>query len=113
MTKQEKYNLAKWAMNHALENGAQQASVSISNSRSSSVEVREEKIDKLEQAIQSSLSIRLFVDNKYSAHSTNRLKKEELSRFIEEAIAGTATFLKMNSEHCPTRNFITMGEGRI
>lgn len=89
MTKQEKYNLAKWAMNHALENGAQQASVSISNSRSSSVEVRDEKIDKLEQAIQSNLSIRLFVDNRYSAHSTNRLKKEELAHFIEEAIAGT------------------------
>jgi PmbA protein len=89
MTKQEKYNLAKWAMNHAIKNGAQQASVSISNFRSSNVEVREEKIDKLEQAIQSNLSIRLFVDKKYSAHSTNRLKKEELSRFIEEAIAGT------------------------
>lgn len=89
MTKEEKYTLAKWAMNHALENGAQQASVSISNSQSSSVEVREEKIDKLEQAIQSSLTIRLYVDKKYSAHSTNRLKKEELARFIEQAIEGT------------------------
>ena len=89
MTKEEKYKLAKWAMNHALENGAQQASVNISNSQSSSIEVREEKIDKLEQAIQSSLTIRLYVDNKYSAHSTNRLKKEELARFIEQAIEGT------------------------
>ena len=89
MTKEEKYTLAKWAMNHAIESGAQQASVSISNNQSSSVEVREEKIDKLEQAIQSGLSIRLFVDGKYSAHSTSRLKKEELARFIEEAIEGT------------------------
>lgn len=89
MTKEDKYSLAKWAMNHALKNGAQQASVSISNNRSSSVEVREQKIDKLEQANQSNLSIRLFVDKKYSAHSTNRLKKEDLARFIEEAIAGT------------------------
>jgi PmbA protein len=89
MTKQEKYSLAKWAMDHALKNGAQQASVSISNNQSSSVEVREEKIDKLEQANQSNLSVRLYVDNKYSAHSTNRLKKEELTRFIEEAIAAT------------------------
>ncbi len=89
MTKEEKYKLAKWAMNHALENGAQQSSVSISNNRSSSVEVREEKIDKLEQAIQSSLTIRLYVDKKYSAHSTNWLKKEELARFIEQAIEGT------------------------
>ena len=89
MTKEEKYILAKWAMNHALENGAQQVSVSISNSSSSSVEVRDKKIDKLEQAIQSNLSIRLFVDKKYSAHSTNRLVKEDLAHFIEEAIAGT------------------------
>jgi PmbA protein len=89
MTKQEKYSLARWAMDHALKNGAQQASVSISNNQSSSVEVREEKIDKLEQANQSSLSIRLYVDNKYSAHSTNRLKKEDLARFIEEGITAT------------------------
>ncbi len=89
MTKQEKYELAYWAMNHALKSGAQQVSVSISNNRSSSVDVRSEKIDKLEQANQSSLSIRLYVDNKFSAHSTNRMKKEELARFIEEAIEGT------------------------
>ena len=89
MTKQEKYDLAKWAINHALEKGAQQVSVSISNNRSSSVDVREEKIDKLEQAIESGLSIRLFVDKKYSSHSTNRLNKQELEHFIEEAIAGT------------------------
>ena len=55
MTKEEKYTLAKWAMNHALENGAQQVSVIISNSKSSSVEVRDEKIDKLEQANQNNL----------------------------------------------------------
>jgi PmbA protein len=89
MTKEEKYNLAKWAMNHALQKGAQEVSVSIANSRSSSVEIREEKIDKLEQAIQSGLTIRLFVDKKYSAHSTNRMKKEELEKFIEQAIEGT------------------------
>lgn len=89
MTKEEKYTLAKWAMNHALENGAQNANVSIANAVASSVEIREQKIDKLEQAIQSNLSIRLFVDGKYSAHSTSRLKKEDLAHFIEEAIEGT------------------------
>ncbi len=89
MTKKEKYTLAKWAINHALEKGAQQASVSISNGRSSNIEVRGEKIDRLEQAIESGLTIRLFVDNKYSSHSTNRLKKEELAKFIEQAIEGT------------------------
>ncbi len=89
MTKKEKYDLAKWAIQYALENGAQQAAVTISNSKSSSVEVRDKKIDKLEQAIQNSLSIRLYVDNKYSSHSTNRLKKDDLQLFIRQAIEGT------------------------
>lgn len=111
MTKEEKYNLAKWAMNHALENGAQEASVSISNNRSSSVDVREEKIDKLEQAIQSNLSIRLFVDKKYSAHSTNRLKKEELTRFIEEAIAGTKYLSEDEFRTLPNAELYYKGDG--
>ncbi len=90
MTIAEKYKLAKWAMQHALDNGAQEVSVSIFDSTSSSVEVRDEKIDKLEQANQAGLSIRLMVDKKYSAHSTNRLgNKRELQKFIEEAIKGT------------------------
>lgn len=89
MTKKEKYDLALWAMNFALKNGADQASVSISNRISNSVEVRDEKTDKLEQAIQNSMSIRLYVDHKYSSHSTNRLDKEDLSNFITEAIAST------------------------
>ncbi|MEN8156154.1 MAG: TldD/PmbA family protein [Bacteroidota bacterium] len=90
MTKEEKYNIAKWAMEHALNSGAQQASVSINESNSSQVEVREEKIDKLEEANRNSMRIRLYVDNRYSSISTNRLSnKEELKQFIEEAIAGT------------------------
>jgi len=112
MTKEEKYTLAKWAMNHALESGAQQASVSISNSQSSSVEVREEKIDKLEQAIQSNLSIRLFVDGKYSAHSTSRLKQEELARFIEEAIEGTKYLSEDKFRELPEPDLYYKGGGK-
>lgn len=89
MTKEEKYNLAKWAMQHALDSGADAASIVISESKSSTVDVREQKIDTLKEAIQSSLSVRLFVDQKYSAHRTNRLDKQELAHFIEQAIAGT------------------------
>ena len=54
MTITEKYDLALWAMSFALKNGADQASVSISNRISNSVEVRDKKTDKLEQAIQKS-----------------------------------------------------------
>ena len=89
MTKEEKYSLAKWAMQHALDNGAEEVSVIISQSKGSNVDVREQKIDTLKEAIQSSLTIRLFVENKYSTHRTNRLDQKELARFIEQAIAAT------------------------
>lgn len=89
MTKEEKYNIARWAMEQALKNGAEQARVTISTSNASQVEVREEKIDKLEEAIQNNMRINLFVDNRYANISTNRMSnKEELARFIEEAITG-------------------------
>jgi len=110
MTKEEKYTLAKWAMNHALKNGAQQAAVSIANAVNSSVEVREQKIDKLEQAIQSNLSIQLFVDGKYSAHSTSRLKKEDLARFIEEAIEGTRFLAEDEFRSLPDPELYYKGE---
>jgi PmbA protein len=76
------------------------------------VEVREEKIDKLEQAIESSLSIRLFVDQKYSAHSTNRLKKEDLARFIEEAIEGTRYLSEDEFRSLPEPDLYFKGEAK-
>ena len=90
MTKEEKYNIAKWAMEHAVKSGAQQARVSIYNNNSSQIEVRDEKIDKLQESNRSGMRINLYVDKKYSSISTNRLNnKEELAKFIDEAIAGT------------------------
>lgn len=112
MTKEEKYTLAKWAMNYALEQGAQEVSVTIGNSKSNSVEVRDQKIDKLEQAIQSGLSIRLFVDGKYSAHSTSRLKKEELEHFISEAIDGTRFLAEDKFRTLPDPELYYKGDGQ-
>lgn len=89
MTKDEKYSLARWAMQHALKSGAKEASVSLSESVGSDVEIREQKIDTLKEAIQSSLNIRLYVDGKYSSLSTNRLNKKELAKFIEEGVEAT------------------------
>ncbi len=90
MTKKEKYKLARWAMEFALNNGAQAARVYISNNNSSTIEVRESKIEKLQEANQSSMNIDLFVDKKYSSISTNRLNnQEELKSFIKQAIDGS------------------------
>lgn len=90
MTKEEKYSIARWAMEHALQKGAREARVAISNTNSSEIEVREEQIDKLQEANRVRMRIHLYVDNRYSSIATNRLNnKGELCRFIEEAITGT------------------------
>ena len=89
MNTNEKYALAEMVINHALKNGAQQVSVSIDESRSNDIEIRDQKIDSLKESNRNSLTISLYVDKKYSANSTNRLKEEDLLKFTGEAIAAT------------------------
>jgi PmbA protein len=89
MNTKEKYNLADLVVEHALKNGAQQVSVNIYDNRSNNIEIRDQKIDSLKESNQSGLSISLYVDKKYSSHSTNRMKKDELFRFVDEAIIAT------------------------
>lgn len=89
MNTNEKYTLADLVIEHALKNGAEQVSVTIYDNRSTDIEIRDQKIDSLKESNRSNLSIDIYVDKKYSAHSTNRMKKEELFRFIDEAIAAT------------------------
>jgi PmbA protein len=89
MNKQEKIDLAKWAINQAKEVGAKDASVSIYNYEGTDIEVRKQEIEKIQKSIESGLSIALYVDGKYSSHSTNRLDRAELRNFIIEAVKAT------------------------
>jgi PmbA protein len=85
----EKYNLADLVIQHALKSGAEQVSVNINENRSNIIEIRDQKIDSLKESNKNALSISLYVDKKYSSHTTNRMNKEELFRFVDGAIAAT------------------------
>ncbi len=112
MTKEEKYNIAKWAMEHAIQNGAQQARVSIYNNNSSQIEVRDEKIDKLQESNRNGMRINLYVDKKYSSISTNRItNKEELGKFIEDAIAGARYLAEDEFRSLPDPELYYKGDG--
>lgn len=89
MNTSEKYTLANLIVEHAKKGGAEQVSVVISENRSTDIEIRDQKIDSLKESNQSSLRISLFVDKKFSSHSTNRLKEDELKKFVDEAINAT------------------------
>ena len=89
MNNKERMELAKWASNYALKKGADQAAVSISRSRSVQVEVREQKIETIRESTDNGLNIQIYSDQKFSSHSTNNLNKNQLERFISEAVAAT------------------------
>jgi len=112
MTINEKYALADLVIEHALKSGAQQVSVSIDESRSNDIEIRDKKIDKLTESTRNGLSIDLYVDKKYSSASTNRLKKEELFKFVDEAIAATRFLAEDEFRKLPEPELYYKGGGK-
>ncbi len=81
--------LTQWAMDFALKNGAQSAKLVLYNNSSSSFELRNAKMDRLQQSTENGLSISLYVDGRYGSFSTNRLDKKELENLILNGIEST------------------------
>lgn len=76
-------------MDYALKKGCQAAKLVLYSNSNASFELRDAKMDKLQQASESGLSISLYVDGKYGSYSTNRLDKKELESFIRNGIEST------------------------
>lgn len=76
-------------MDYALKNGCQAAKLVLYSNSNASFELRDAKMDKLQQASESGLSISLYVDGKFGNYSTNRLDKKELEAFIKNGIDST------------------------
>lgn len=81
--------LAQWAMEYALKQGCQAAKLVLYSNSNASFELRDAKMDKLQQASESGLGINLYVDGKFGSYSTNRLDRKELERFITQGIEST------------------------
>ncbi|WP_291528724.1 TldD/PmbA family protein [Bacteroides sp. UBA939] len=81
--------LAQWAMDFALKNGCQAAKVTLYANSNTSFELRDAKMDRLQQASENGLGINLYVDGRYGNYSTNRLDKKELETFIKNGIDST------------------------
>jgi len=111
MNTKEKYALADVAVEHALKSGAEQVSVTIYDNRSTSIEIRDQKTDSLQESNRNGLSIDIYTEKKYSSHSTNRLKKEDLFYFIEEAIAATRFLAEDEFRSLPDPSLLYKGDG--
>jgi len=89
MNNKERQELAMWAVEFAKKKGASEVAASINNSRSVEIEVREQKIETIKESTTNGLNLNIYRDHKYSGHSTNNLNKQELEKFITEAVEAT------------------------
>jgi PmbA protein len=69
--------------------GANDVWASSNRSRSVSYKLRDGKLEEVKDSTSRGLSVRLFVDGRYSAHSTTDLRPERVQSFIGEAVALT------------------------
>jgi PmbA protein len=111
MNTNEKYEIADLVIKRALKSGADQVAVSIDDSSSRRIEIREQKIDRLQESIGNNLTVNLYVEKKYSAHSTNLLKKEELLKFVDNAVASTRYLSEDEFRYLPDKELYYKGGG--
>jgi PmbA protein len=82
-------NRAVAAIELALEAGASDAWATASSSRSTDCEVRDGKLEKMQESNSRSLALELYVDGRYFEHSTSDLRDAQMKEFVQEAIALT------------------------
>ena len=96
-------------MEYALKNGCQAARLSLYNNSNTSFEIRDMKMDKLQQASENGLSIQMFVDGRFGSISTNRLEKEELGKFIKNGIESTRYLAEDKAHTLPDESLYYKG----
>ena len=89
MNKNSRLELAGWVVERARKLGAAEVAVNISRNRDIEVMMRDRRLDTLKESTQNSLNLDLLVDGRYSGHSTNDLRHDALTPFIEQAVAMT------------------------
>lgn len=89
MANDKQLDLARWATDQAIKAGADEARASVARQRYVSLEYRERKIEKIEEATTNGLDVTLYINGKYSSHRTSDLRKEALATFIRESVAMT------------------------
>lgn len=80
---------AAQAVELAQHKGAQGAWASASRSRGRSLDLRDGEVEKVQENISRSLSLQLWVDGRYTAHTTTDLTPARLDAFVEQAVALT------------------------
>ncbi|MBO7379145.1 MAG: hypothetical protein J6U31_05290 [Bacteroidales bacterium] len=85
----KRIEIADWAVNEALQKGAQAARAELSCIDMLNVQCEDAEVSTLQQNSGCGLVLRLFVDGRFGTFSTNRLDRTEISALIANGIACT------------------------
>ncbi len=77
------------AVDLALKHGADGVWASTSATRSTECQVRDGKLETMQQSNSRSLSLELYVDGRYFTHTTNDLRESQLVGFVKDAVGLT------------------------
>lgn len=85
----ELLDLATWTMEAAQSAGAAAAAVAITGSRRVQVSYRERRPENISEAATRDMSVRLYVNGRYSLQRTSDLRRDALKEFVDNAVAMT------------------------
>ncbi|MFN8254266.1 MAG: TldD/PmbA family protein [Bacteroidales bacterium] len=103
MTNSEKESIAQFVIETAKKKGADQVAVNLGYQQGNSIQYRDGEIEQLEESRQSGLTVNLYCNHKYSGHSTNNLRKDDLKIFIEKAVKSTSYLTPDKFRELPER----------
>ncbi|MFA6769930.1 MAG: TldD/PmbA family protein [Bacteroidales bacterium] len=110
--KSKEKKIAFKALEIALKQGSNQARVIFSANTQSSYSVRNNKMDRIQQAKGSSLYIQLFNQGKYGSFSTNRIEEKELEKFIKRASEATLLLSPDSFRSLPNKSLYYSGKNQ-
>lgn len=97
-------DILKWVEKIARQFGADDVRSVLQEMSDFTLTQRDDAVEKIEEAIQSSLRVEIFKDHRYSYHSTNDLRPERLEKFLDKAVAMTTYLGEDKDRMLPPRD---------
>ena len=89
MGKQSMKDIAESCTKIALAKGAKEAGAAVSRVRDVTLEWRDGKVDRINEATRRGVQLELYVDGRYSVASSSDLRPEALEQFIGDSVSNT------------------------
>lgn len=102
---------AKSALDFVMKNGAQQARITVNKGIQNSFSALDGDLENLQSTNDRSLYIQLVTNNRYGAYSTNRFEKNELEKFLKDALDTNKYLTPDEFRQLPPKELCWNGDG--